>query len=296
MLPAILALWLALGARSEPGDGAPVARRVIVWLVSAGVLVGLYLAVRSWAGAMTPASAPYYYRFTADPGVLWKNVQEYADRALTFSAAATLLGAALLRARPARSATTSSFRLRTLLTCAAVWIAGGYAVTLFLPVRSSLYACFPSVGACLAAAALCERIWEAAQPGRRSHALAAAVLVPVMLSPIYVARTQRSVALSTFSSRALDDLVHATAGLPDGSDVVVHDDPASRVNVAAAFGALLNPAFTVHTGRTLSFWIEPAMSDAALAGLKPPCSSCVDLEVALDNGRIVRGRRGGGER
>lgn len=292
VLPLTLAAWLHIRGRfGEQGRIRP-----LHWLAAGAAVAIAYLAVRSWAGAMTPASAPYYYRFTVDPGVLWKNALEYADRALTFSTAVTILAAGVLRARvrlkpdtAVPPAVASGFgRTSPVLLCAAVWIIGGYAVTMFLPVRSSLYACLPSVGACLAAAALCARMWEQADPRRRRHAIVAAAVLPFLLAPAYVARTRRSVALSTFSARALDDLARVTAGLPDGAEVVVHDDPANRVNVAGAFGALLNPAFTVHTGRRLSFWIEPPMPDAALAGLQPPCATCVDLEAVVENGRIVR--------
>ena len=50
------------------------------------------------------------------------------------------------------------------MAAGAVWFAGGCAMTVFLPVRSSLYAVFPSVGAAIVCGSLVESI--------RSHAVA----------------------------------------------------------------------------------------------------------------------------
>jgi hypothetical protein len=65
---------------------------------------------------------------------------------------------------------------------------GGYALTMFLPVRSDLYACFPSVGPSLAAAAVCGRLWDRAPPDRQRRALVAALIVVMIAGPVHYAR------------------------------------------------------------------------------------------------------------
>ena len=215
-LPFVLTAWLYVLGQ---GDTASRVRTMAMWLLGSALVMAGYLALRSQTGAMTPATAPGYYQFTFEPAVVSRNALEYADRAVTTSAIAVLLGLLLLWPK--------GFRLdslqRRIVLCAALWLAGGYGITLFLPVRSSLYAIVPSIGACLAAAVVLSAAWQSADMPHRFRALGAAILLPLCLMPAYLARTA-SVPLADFSTQVLRDIRDETRTIPDDATVVVIDD------------------------------------------------------------------------
>ena len=279
-LPFVLASWLyLLGTRNTTAR----IRTAATWLLASAVIMAGYLVARSSTGAMTPATAPSYYQFTFAPAAVGRNALEYADRAMTVSAIAALLGFVLLwpkgtQLEPAR---------RRIIVCAAIWLVGGYGITVFLPVRSSLYSVVPSIGACLAAAVLVETFWQSADVLHRRRALIAGMLLPIGLMPVYRARTA-SVPLADFSAQALRDIRYETAALPEDSTVVVVDDPTARVSVANAFGSLLNDAVLLDTGRRLNMWIEPPSPALQAMGVSPPCESCVRLRLRVVRGRVIR--------
>lgn len=279
LLPAILFAWWVT---FRPDDAARPGRRA-AWAAAACALLALYLVLRSQTGAMTPWTAPPYYRFTANPRIVAKNVWEYADRALTFPLAATVLSLVLLR--PDRRAPWFSPRVAV---CGAAWIAGGYGLTMFLPVRSSLYACFPSVGACLIAADIAGRRWMASSEGSRRLVSGAAIVVALALIPVYHLRNRTTVANARFSSSVLRDLDAATRELPNGENVIVVDDRRRRPNIETAFNVALNDAFELVCGRRLNFWVEPPLQHAAIAGLMRPCASCVRAVLSVRDGRVVK--------
>jgi len=271
-LPAILLIWWVAFRR----EAAPSRWQIVAWLACASLLVVTYLALRFQTGAMTAWTAPPYYRFTMSPRVVAVNVREYADRALTFPAAVAALTWIVLR--PARR--------HELVSCQVAlyglsWIIGGYALTVFLPVRSSLYACFPSAGACLIAADIAGRCWEAAELRARHRAAIAGIIVTLAMVPVYVLRNRTTIANARFSTAALRELQAATPGVPDGSIVVVVDDRTRRPNVETAFNMALADAFELTSGRRLRFWVEPELRQAKLAGLVPPCAGCVAARIDL---------------
>ena len=162
LLPPVLFAWHWI-VTSEPKNW----RRAVIALVTP--LAG-YLLLRLHAGAYTPASAPAYYQFSFAPLGVLRNLFEYrpcrhdgpggdGDRGRGLSIEAV---------HPAR-------RWHGLVTACAVWFVGGYGLTMFLPVRSSLYALFPSVGAVIACAAVVETMMESAgcTRGRVSRGLSA---------------------------------------------------------------------------------------------------------------------------
>jgi hypothetical protein len=278
MLALIGALWLHI---LRPDRRGQLAR----WLVASLAITAMYLVLRSRTGAMTPLDAPVYYQFTFDPRTLARNVLEYADRAFTFSVLITIIAFGVLRARPPRPLPPG---LRALLAACAAWVAGSFAITIFLPVRSSLYVCLPSVGGALASAACVAHAWDAATEGRRRHALVAAILAAVIVAPVHIARSVRWTSIAEFSSRAVSDLQQLTAGLPEGSEIVLYDARAvrgNRANLASTFGSLLNDGFYFSTGRRFSFRIEPAVADGLPA--QPPCDTCAAAGRVID-GRVVR--------
>jgi hypothetical protein len=143
------------------------------------------------------------------------------------------------------------------------------------------------VGVCLAAAALIEQFWRHAADQSRRLAVATAVVLPLVMWPILAMRTVRRVSIADFSSTALADMASHARAIPDGSDIVVRDDRRPRANMASAFGTLVNEALLVSTGRHLNVWVDPPVANAEAASLRPPCAECVDLTLAVRNGRLV---------
>jgi hypothetical protein len=286
LLPLVAACWMRLLAP----DSRHATTRTAGWLLAAVGIVAAYLLLRSMTGAMTPATAPAHYRLTLEPAVLLRNLAEYADRTATFSAAVLLLAAAILRPR----LTPLDLRARAVVAAGALWAGVFLVPALLLPVRSSLYACLPSAGVCVAAAVLAERWWLAASARRRRAALYAAVVVPLLLWPVYRARTERWTAMAEFSSSALAALAAAAAGLPDDSDVLIEDDRRRRANMASAFSGLLREAFLLTTGRYMTFYVDPPIEAAdERGGGAPVCSDCIDVRLVVRNGRLVRQPAGG---
>ena len=171
-----------LGARSapsrysQPAKGeAPqpkgYARRLSsMWPLLAALAI--YFVLRLQSGAFWPATAPSYYRLTIQPSILFRNALEYLDRGATWPVAVALLVAIAARTRPILAPGE-----RRILALGALWFAFGYAITVSVPVRSSLYAVFPSIGACIAAAAVVAALIRQ-QPSRALRALAVASVIP----------------------------------------------------------------------------------------------------------------------
>lgn len=282
VLPFVLLAWLFLLRRA--GKAAPAS--IVGWTAAAAVIEAGYFLARASTRAMTPSTAPAFYRLTFSVGAVLHNAGQYADRVATFPAAVVLL--AILVLGSMRSVFDD--RTRTILYCGVVWVVGGLSLTIFLPVRSDLYACFPSVGVCLGAAAVLARLWDLSSFQRQQRALVAALVLLVFLSPVYHLRTRRWVSFANFASSALADLQRLTSAVPDGAHVVIEDDRAQRANMASVFGTLLNDAYRLHTGRQMNLWIEPALDDAPLAGLRPPCSTCVALALKVSDGHLEKKR------
>src|SRR5437762_7864659 len=146
------------------------------------VAVAIYAIARQQSGAFTVANAPDYYRLTFDPRVVLRNAAEYLDRGATFAAVASIV--AWLVA-PRQTAFTDDER-RT-IRFGTAWFIAMYAVTVFVPVRSSLYAVAPSIGGALVAGAFASRAWGAA-PARFGRVAAALLVMIAVLVPVYRSR------------------------------------------------------------------------------------------------------------
>lgn len=274
-LPAIFAAWLLIGL--PDANGTRVTRRWMGLLMTVAA-AGVYFLLRARTSAMLPSNAPDFYRFTFEPGRVLENLLEYADRALTLPAAAVLLFALYARPRsvPLRDATR-------VVALGLTWVLLGYSLTLFLPVRSSLYACLPSAGAALAAAAVIGAIARGASPVRVRRAAIAALLLPVLLWPVYHARNRRWVSVADFSTAVVEDLARALPDVPEGAVVILEDDRSAHANVGSAFGNFVPDAALLHLGRRLTVAIEPP-----LPGDAPVVITGRAVRLAVRNGRLVR--------
>ena len=281
-LPVILAGWIALRDSEDPARRR---RTLLVWTMISMAVLAAYMALRIHSGAMTPGTAPSYYRFTLDPRAVARNALEYADRSLTLSTVVVILAWTTLRSRGEERDRGAG--LATLIVTCAVWIVGGFALTVFLPVRSSLYACFPSVGGCLIAAALCQRCWIASSEPARQRALIAAIALTLVAAPVHYLRTNRLVRQANVSQVAWNDVVSLTQDLPDDATVVIQDDMSLRANMHSAFGSMLDIAYELKAGRRLHVWLEPQLD---LPG-QPPCQTCVARRLMFKDGGLMNATR-----
>jgi hypothetical protein len=216
-------------------------------LIRAGIYFALtealYFLLRHQSDAMTPMNAPEVYRFTLGPGAVLSNIVQYADRSSTLVAIVLLILLVLAWRIPRLS------RSETRVTAIGiVWILAGFAITIFLPVRSSLYACFPSVGSALAGAALASAIWRALPESRRTSVAVAALVLPVLLIPVYKARNGRWVELADLSS-AVTPALRSASGAAENDRLLVIDDQSTRVNLASALGSISEATAVVSDDR-----------------------------------------------
>ena len=286
LLPFVLLVWAALPA---PGDaGGP--RGVLTDLRRAArqawplfAVLALYLAVRTAAGGMTPLTAPAAYEFTLDPMSIGRNALQYLDRAATLPAAVVLIMALAAGAAPRPTP-----HQRRLLALGAVWMVGGYALAILLPVRSSLYAVGPSAGAALAGGGLLAAMWDCARPRVRRRMLVVTVLVAVLAVPVHWSRNDRWINLAELSTRVLDEIAPVAASLPPDGVLQLDDDRDTRTNLDSAFGTLIETAVLVRTGRRRQVWIEPPVTNWQAAGLVAPDAEDITARFALRDGVLTR--------
>ena len=288
LLPFVLLAWGGLWQAHASGVGGPASARFHLgralrssWPLF--VSLAVYLAARTAAGAMTPLDAPAAYRFVLSPGPVVLNALSYLDRGATLAASFVLLLAAAAWIVPRPSAEQRRWVLLGL-----VWMLGGYALAVFLPVRSSLYAVGPAAGASLAGAALVTALWDGGGRAARCRAVLAGAFALAIAVPIHWARLDEWVDSARLSTRVLDRLAPVVATLPPEGVIRLDDDRGRRINLDAAFGTLVETAVLVRTGRRQPVWIEPPPIDWRLAGLVRPHEEDVAVRFALRDGELVR--------
>lgn len=132
LLPLVLAVWAAVRVAGPPMAKV---RRLLGTLLALSPALLVYLALRGRTAAFLPGNAPIYYAPTSSPAALVRNGLEYLDRTSTFMVAAVLVASVVSWSLP-----RSTRQERDRLFLALVWVGGGLATTISLPVRSSLYA------------------------------------------------------------------------------------------------------------------------------------------------------------
>jgi len=241
------------------------------------IAVAAYFLLRAQSPAFTPDTAPDVYRLTST--VISSNVIQYVDRSLTFAAGILLLAGVLL---VRRRFPVDAVERRTILK-GCLWLTLGFALTIMLPVRSSLYVCFPSIGTALIGAAIASAEWRAIP--RQRQAIAIALVIPLLLLPAYRARNTRLKNEALLSARVLRQLVDvASRGQVDR--VVVYDHASERPSLADAFADTLPIAFELVLGRqpAPSIALEPAVPDTA----RTRSDSDRTIDMALSRGTLVR--------
>lgn len=284
VLPAICAVWASGPWKS--GRWQDHARRLVhgvrrTWSTLVALIV--YLAARTAAGAYTAGSAPPYYQFTFRPEAVAENILQYADRSMTVFAIAAVMWALATGVVPSVRNVD-----RDLLVKSLAWFAGGFAITIWLPVRSSLYAVFPSVGIALLTGAVLGAMTERASPVRQSRAAIGALALPFLLLPIYWSRNDRWVELAELTTKTARVIESQGSTIQAGSVIELHDDRSTRANFASAFAGLVDEASSVLFDGRFRLWIAPAAAETQGTAAVPP--GPVGAVFELRGGDIVRVR------
>jgi hypothetical protein len=279
----LMPLALVVSGRSRAGrpDVPPSRLRHVVALA---VTVAVYLAMRFNSGAIAPLTAPSYYAPTLDPAIVGRNVLEYLDRAATWPLALLLVACTVTRTLPRTGP------CRSTLSFGGLWFVLAHLSTVFLPVRSSLYTLLPSVGVALAVACLLASVWHAQSPTVRRRLLVAAVLIPAVLYPVYVARTRHMAALTMLSGRVMDTLRAVNARVAKGQVVVLRDDRSVRPNLAEVFGTLLPEVRVVLVPNAGALWLDPPPESPAGVPPPPAPNRGSALLLTLRDGHLVEAR------
>jgi hypothetical protein len=265
LLPFILFTWSAIR------DGSTRSWWVFIPLP-------LYIAARTWSDAMVPWTAPRYYAFTFEPAALASNLLHYVDRAWTFPIATVLCLWVVIRKAPS----VDPDQRRTVVL-GAVWFAFAIAITVFLPVRSSLYACWPAVGAAIACAAMTESLFNRVTPARRRGAILGFLLLLLVLVPVYRSRNVRWVEIAELSSETIG--LMRTCGTERCDAVILVDDDGTRRNFGNTFGSLAPVATSLFLGRSLPTQIVTRAQDPVDESKPPACRLRIEL-----NGTSLRSR------
>ena len=180
-------------------------------------------------------------------------------------------------------------RHRRLFWFAIVWWICGFAITMFIPVRSSLYACGPSIGVSIVAAALLHDAWTRLEPLRQRRAIQAGLAIPFLLWPVYHLRNKDLVDATDVSARTMAALRRVAHERGANTTVVLRDDRSRRASIDTALGTGLQEAVDLLVAPTVKVWLDPPPADAELDGTAAPPPH-PDVTLRLTGGQFVEGR------
>lgn len=250
----------------------------LAWLAAAAAV---YFALRLRTSAMTPATAPWYYRLLTSPTAITINFFSYLDRAGT---SAAIVAAIALAVYGARGATRAGLSTRARLFAAAVvWFAAALAITVRVPVRSDLYAVFPSIGAAIACGAFIDALRESAphdRIGSRDRLLAGALAALLVLVPVYWARDARFSEPARLSAQVQQRLAADVSSLPAVGTIVFEDSPSRFSTFGDAFDGMSSAVVQLFTGRRFTADI-----------VMPPATASPADEIAryaIHDGHVIR--------
>jgi len=264
-LPAIFTLWAII-------NKTDVKRTVPAW-----IMLAVYFLLRNASGAVGISNAPPYYQFTFNPTHVATNVLEYADRSMTVAIGVILASMIAFATMPRLD---RDDRRRMLM--GTVWLIGGFAVTIWLPIRSSLYAVFPSVGVAILTAAVLTAILRDASDQRAWRLATVMMVLPFLLLPVYWSRNVRWTELRDLSNVTIRTI--QADNLEPHTLVVLEDDLSTRANFRNVFGALVPEASALIFRNQLSLWIEPPPPE--LTGVSRPTHVTKTVSYRLVNGRV----------
>ena len=281
LLPASL-LALAVARSAATGRSMVDHRRIAVLAVTLGLSLIVYFALRARTAAYLPQSAPSFYRPIFEPAAIARNVLEYADRSSTLALVVVVLSFLVVRRWPALQAGE-----RWWMGATAAWLICGFGLTVFLPVRSSLYAPFPSVGSALIAAILIAAMVRKSTPVQQRWLFGLAIVAVLGLVPLHRSRNVRLRKTAEFSTNVLDDVSGTTLALAAGRTLVLHDAVGIRYNLEKTFGTLIQDAVRLRTGvPSARVWVDPPPQGWEGSGLQPPAGEQA-VHYWLRDGRLI---------
>jgi hypothetical protein len=269
MLPLILSGWVWVLENDE--RDALRAGSLARLTGPAWVALAIYLALRFQTAAMTPMTATSSYRFVSSPAALAGNAFEYFDRAGTFSIIVLLVAHLLAWRLPSFTPP-----VRRIVTLGAIWFVGTFSLTIFVPNRSSLYALLPSVAPALVAGFLLQQLWDRAGVSHRRRLVAVAVVLPLLLLPVYWSRNTRWVEIAELSSDTFAVVGRVARERPDVGVLIFRDDRTTRRSFSNAYDELLPVAVRLAAGRDLRTEMETASTEPANA-----------VRIVLKGGKVL---------
>lgn len=280
LLPGALIVW-AVGCSGVRGASW---RRIAPFVVGSIAAEGVYFLLRSQTGAFTPSTAPSFYQFSFSLRTLLSNAGQYLDRTATFASVIMILWFVCARPRFMRISTD----LWAVVALGALWWFGALALTVFLPVRSSLYACLPSVGIALIAGALASASGSTLSRASLKRAVVLLTATPLVIWPVYHTRNVPLKLEANLSTATLSALQEIATERGADAVVIVHDDRSSKPSLINPFGGFLQDAADLVVRPPIHVWLDPPPSgDAPISLVQPPHS---DAELALQQGLIARVR------
>ena len=203
----------------------------------------IYLGLRVQSGAFWVQDAPSYYQFSLAPGLVIRNCLEYLNRQAAVAIAATLA----LWLFAGRASIALNNEEKRAATFGAIWIVSFSALTIFLPIRSDLYALAPSVGVVLIAASVASALRRGAPLVRFSTAWTALTILALLALPVYRLRNDDWVAEAELSARVLRTLEITTRDVPAGHITLI-DDASASPRLADSFANLFGEAVLLFLG------------------------------------------------
>jgi hypothetical protein len=237
LLPLLLTVFLF--AVQPPPFGSRLRQTLLrVWPMWAA-LAG-YAVLRLQSGAFGFSGAPWYYQLSTSQ--VLRNLAEYADRSGSVALAVVLV---LIIAGGRKPVLDEPERRAVLLSI--LWIVGTFAITLWLPVRSSLYALLPSIGTSLVAGVTASWMIRTNPARFRLVAIALPLLV-VLLIPVYRIRNVRWVGIADISSHIMNTIDASVRNAATGGRIVIVDSRDERFDLDSTFSGMFPEAVTLVAG------------------------------------------------
>jgi hypothetical protein len=236
LLPLLLTAFVFA---DQPSSGSRVRQTVRrVWPL--WTALAAYSVLRAQSGAFAFSNAPSYYQVSTSQ--LLRNFAEYGDRSATVAVAVMLVLILACGRRPRFEEPERRVMLLSIL-----WIVGTFAITLWLPVRSSLYALLPSVGTSLIAGAVAS--WMIRTHPERFRAVAIVLLIlVVLLIPVYRIRNLRWVGIADISSYIMNTVEASVRTATTGGRIVIIDSRNERFDLDSTFSGMFPEAVTLIAG------------------------------------------------